>query len=368
VDLNPTTEQLDLADSAAAFLGKRFPTTAVREAEASDAGFSTALWSDLASLGWPALILPESGGGIVELAILAEVMGRFAVSSPLIAVSLAAWSILWAGTQEQQERLLPGIASGDQIAAVAVAEPGQHNEWAAPGLRGTWADGCWRLSGVKTLVPYAGSAGLLIASANLEGAGQCLLLLDPALDTVAMRRHKSFGGEPLYEVRLDGAVVTADDFLGPPGSAPGLLSRILDHAAALHVCYAVGLAEAALELTVNYARSREQFGRPIGAFQAVANRCADMRSSISACKYLALKAAAKLGGDSLDGTLDVSVAKAYANQHIRQVFVHAHQVHGAIGYSTEYDLQLYTRRAKAFELANGSSSFHRSRIATAIGL
>ena len=368
MDLNPTTEQRDLADSAAAFLARRCPATAVREAEASAEGFSAALWNEMSDLGWPAIALPGAGGGIVELAILAEVMGQFAVPSPLIPAALVAWSILWGGSERQRDGLLPGLASGERIATIALAEPGQHDEWAAPKVRGTWTDGHWTLTGVKTLVPFAGSAHMLIVSADLHGAGRSLVIIDPVLDTIAVRRQKVFGGEPLYEVHFDGTVVSADNLLGPPGSAPGLVSRILDHAAALQVCYAVGLAETALKLSVRHARTREQFGRPIGTFQAVANRCADMRTSITACRYLALKAAAKLADNSLDGTLEVSVAKAYANQQIRQVFMHAHQVHGAIGYSMEYDLQLYTRRAKAFELANGSTSFHRSRVATAIGL
>lgn len=371
MDLTPTTEQKALADSAAAFLARACPPSAVREAEASAVGFSAALWRQMAGLGWPGIALPEAkdgaGAGVVELAILAETMGRFAVSSPLLPATLAAWSILWAGSDQQQASLLPALASGEVIATVALAEPDQRNEWAPPGLRGHGGAGHWTLAGTKTLVPFAGSAQQMVALADLEGAGQSLVVIDLGRDPVRMRRNRSLGGDPLYEVGLDGVPVAAEDVLGPSGEAGQVVARILNHAALLQVCYAVGLSEAALELSVRHVGTRQQFGKPIGAFQAVAHRCADMRTSIDACRYLALKAAAKLASSG-DAPLEVSVAKAYANEEIRQVFLHAHQVHGAMGYSREYDLQLFTRRAKAFELTCGSTSFHRSRVASEIGL
>lgn len=367
MDLNPTAEQRDLAESATAFLARHCPPALVREAEASEDGFSAALWNEMAVLGWPGIALPGSGGGVVELAMLAEVMGRFAATGPLLSGALAGWAISWGGTDTQRDSLLPGLAAGERIATVAFAEPGQRHEWGAPALRGTPGTGAWILTGVKALVPFAASAKLLVVSVDLEGAGHSLVVIDPAAARISMRRHQAIGGEPLYEVSFDGTEIAADDVVGEPGSGADLIARLLDHATVLQACYAVGLAEAALDLAVRHAGAREQFGKPIGAFQAVANRCADMRTSITACRYLALKAATRLASGR-DAALEVSVAKAYANQEIRQAFLHAHQVHGAIGYSMEYDLQLFSRRAKAFELAYGSTSFHRSRVAAAIGL
>jgi alkylation response protein AidB-like acyl-CoA dehydrogenase len=133
------------------------------------------------------------------------------------------------------------------------------------------------------------------------------------------------------------------------------------------LAYAVGAAERALEMTVQHARDREPFGRPIGSFQAVAHRCVDMRTDVDACRYLAYQAAWRLdrGGDP---DLEVGAAKSYGNEALRRVFTHAHQVHGAIGFSTEHDLHLFTRRAKAFELTYGSAALHRERMARAMGL
>jgi alkylation response protein AidB-like acyl-CoA dehydrogenase len=139
------------------------------------------------------------------------------------------------------------------------------------------------------------------------------------------------------------------------------------HAAVGALAYAVGAAERALELTVEHAKTRVQFGRPIGSFQAVAHRCADMRSEIDAVRYLVYQAAWSLASGR-PSALEAGAAKAYGNEALRRVFMHAHQVHGAIGFSTEHDLQLFTRRAKAVELSWGGAASHRERVAQAMGL
>jgi alkylation response protein AidB-like acyl-CoA dehydrogenase len=146
-----------------------------------------------------------------------------------------------------------------------------------------------------------------------------------------------------------------------------VLDRALDHAAVASLAYITGAAERALEMTVAHAKTREQFGRPIGAFQAVAHRCVDMRTDIDACHFLAYQAAWALdGGRAAD--LEVGAAKAYGNDALRRIFMHAHQVHGAVGFSTEHDLQLLSRCAKAFELTYGGTARQRDRVAVAMGL
>jgi alkylation response protein AidB-like acyl-CoA dehydrogenase len=270
-------------------------------------------WETIAGAGWPALALPE-------LTIVCEQLGRGPVRSPLIASSTAARVIDAYGTDRQREHWLPRLASGDAIGTVAPSD---------------------------TLVPWAAHADVIA----VRTADRLALVED-----ATVRPHDALGDEPLAQITWQHA----------EPMQPGTLDRALDHAMVASLGFAVGVAEGALALTVQHARDRHQFGRPIGSFQAVAHRCADMRADIDACRYLAYQAAWAFERESSE--LPVAAAKAYANEALRRVFLHAHQVHGAIGFSTEHPLHRYTTRLKAFELTYGSTAHHRERIARAMGL
>lgn len=372
MDLTFTDEQRLLSESARHFMEQVCPTALVREVEASESGFSADLWAKLCELGYPAIALPEAygggGGTILDLAILAEEMGRVAFPSPLLtSVALGALPLIWAGTEDQRKRWLPGLVKGEAIATMALVEQGGGNEWSEVRLAGRKQGANWRLSGVKILVPFGANAHLLMVAAALEGRGLSLIALERTAAGVKRERHRAIGGDPLYTVSFENVAVTPAQVLDSGGDARAVLNRGLDHAAVLHAAYAVGLSERALALAIAHVSTREQFGRPIGSFQAVAHRCSDMRIDIDACRFLGLQAAWRLdqGGPA---DLDVAAAKAYINDAVRRVFVNAHQVHGAIGFSAEYDLQLFTRRAKAFELSFGGTAFHHERVAKGIGL
>ena len=372
MDLTLSDEHRSMAEAARRFAEEVCPTTVVREVEASPSGFSAPLWAKLCELGYPGIVLPESYGGsglgILDMAIVAEELGRVAFPSPLLtSIPLGALPLLWAGTEDLRKRWLPGLAKGDVIATMALVEQGGGDEWSEVRLAGRRQGGNWTLSGTKILVPYAAQAHLMLVAAALEGLGLSLVALEPAAAGPTCTRHRAIGGDPLYTVVFDNVTVAPAQVLDTSGGARDVLNRALDHAAILNAAYAVGLSERALALAVAHVSTREQFGRPIGSFQAVAHRCSDMRIDIDACRFLALQAAWRLDqGAAAD--LDVAAAKAYINDAVRRVFTNAHQVHGAIGFSTEYDLQLFTRRAKAFELSFGSTAFHQERVAKAIGL
>jgi alkylation response protein AidB-like acyl-CoA dehydrogenase len=372
MDLTLTDEQRLLAESARHFAEQVCPSSIVRELEASASGFSAELWSKMCELGYPAMVVPEKYGGsgalILDLAIVAEELGRVAFPSPLLtSVPLGALPIAWSGTELQREQWLPGLSKGDLIATMALVEPGGGNEWSSVRAAANRMTVNWRLSAEKILVPYAANANLILVPATLEGSGLCLLVLERNLPGIKLERHRSLGGDPLYSVSFDRVTFTPAAQLGIDLDTRALLNRALDHAAVLDAAYAVGLSERALLLAVSHASTREQFGRPIGAFQAVAHRCSDMRIDIDACRVLTFQAAWKLDQDG-DAGLEVATAKAYINDAVRRVFVNAHQVHGAMGYSSEHDLQLFTRRAKAFELSLGSTAMHHERVARGIGL
>jgi len=250
---------------------------------------------------------------------------------------------------------------------LALLAPDTRDEWSATGLTGRRAGDGWMIDGRVTLVPFAAAADLLLLAVDLEDAGLSLVLVGGDTPEVSTRRLAATGGDPLYALTVTGLAVGDDAVVGPLGGARPLVDRALDHAAVATLAFLVGAAERALGLTVEHARGREQFGRPIGSFQAVAHRCADMRTDIDACRFLAYRAAWALD-HQVEVELAVGAAKAYGNDALRRVFQHAHQVHGAVGFSTEHDLHLFTRRAKAFELTYGGTARHRERVAGAMGL
>ena len=236
----------------------------------------------------------------------------------------------------------------EAVITLAVLTPGAPHEWTAPTIAGGDA-----LTGTFLLVPYAAGADVIVAVTNSG-----LVAIEASADGVVLTRNDAIGGDPIY--RLDCKAV-------PARPVDGSIAVVLDHLAVTTLAYTVGVAETALSLAVQHAKDRHQFGRPIGTFQAIAHRCADMRAEVDACRLLAFRAAWALDRDH-DRELSVTSALAYANDALRRVAMHAHQVHGAIGFSTEHDLHLFTRRIKAYELTYGSTALHQERLAAAIGL
>jgi alkylation response protein AidB-like acyl-CoA dehydrogenase len=353
VELTLSPEQRLLVESARGLLARACPTAHVRAMESDRVGYDPGTWRELARLGWTGLVVAEDLGGggrpFLDAVLLLEEMGRVLLPSPFLVSAILAPVLLAA---YGDRRWLPRIASGEAVVTLALVEPDWRDEW---GQVATVFE-AGRVTGTKSFVPFAAAADLVLVATR--GDELVAVLRRPE---VTCTRQQTLAGDHQYEVRFDR---TPGDFLS---TADPVLERARLHAAVGSLAYAVGAAERALEMTVEHAQMRVQFGRPIGSFQAVAHRCADMRSEIDAVRYLVYQAAWCLdAGRSAE--LEVGAAKAYGNEALRRVFMHAHQVHGAIGFSTEYDLQLFTRRAKAIELAWGSTAAHRERIARAMGL
>lgn len=366
MDLSLSETQEMLAQTAAAFVARECPRDRVRQLEASDNLHDPTLWRAMADLGWCALPLPgEHGGldqGLLEMAVLAEQLGRGPLPSPLLTSTvLAALPIAWAGTDDQRGRFLPALASGELIGTLALIEPGMADAWSESTVAGAH-----RLSATLLVVPWANVAGLYVVATSSG-----LWLVEPVAANVQVARHDAFAGDPLYAVTFVDAPAEPLGGIEHPAGRDVLL-RALDGGAIAHLAYAVGAAECALDLTLRHATDREQFGRPIGAFQAVAHRCVEMRADIDACRYLAFQAAWALDRDrdaqGSDTALPVSAALTFAGDAMRRVFLNAHQVHGAIGFSTEHDLHLLTRRLKAFEVMYAGAARHRDELANAMGL
>ena len=331
MDLFPSPEQELLTATASDFAARSVDPQAVRSLEAGEPGHDRDHWATMVELGWTEL-------DPVELALVAERLGRAVLPSPLPVTGALRGA-------------LPDLAAQlppDAVLTLAALTPGSLHEWAAAAIPGGDT-----LTHSFVLVPFAASAGVVVV-ATTSG----LAAFDPSGPGVVLTRHDAIGGDPLY--RVDCTAV-------PMSPVAGTIDAALDHLAVCGLAYAVGAAEGALALAVQHAKDRQQFGRPIGAFQAVAHRCADARAEVDACRTLALRAAWALDrGD--DREFAVASALAYANDALRRVAMHAHQVHGAIGFSTEHDLHLFTRRIKAYELTYGSTARHQERLASAIGL
>ncbi len=355
MDLTPTPEQELLAESARAWVARACPIERVRDLELGGA-HDRRLFEEIAGLGWCGLPIPANAGGegagMLEFALVAEALGQGSVPTPLLSsVTLAALPLAWAGGATAP--VARALARGQRIGTLALLEPGMRDEWSPATMPGP------PLRGTKLLVPWATAADVLIV-ATTSG----LHVLDAVAPGVRVTPHRTLGGDPLAMVEFDGARANALEV----DDSDALLRRALDHAAVSHLAYAVGIAAGMLELAVEHARDRHQFGRPIGSFQAVAHRCADMRADVDACRFLAYQAAWALDRRGEDGRVEIAAALAYSKDALRRIARHAHQMHGAVGFSTEHDLHLFSRRAKAFELTWGTASHHRERLATAMGL
>jgi alkylation response protein AidB-like acyl-CoA dehydrogenase len=365
VDLTLDDDQQLLAASARQLFERTYTTESARVAEDSPEGYSLELWTRARELGWPGIALPEAAGGagygMVELVVLAEELGRGAATLPLLSSYAATLPLLWAGPDALRERWLGRLAGGEAVAALAVEDPRAEGP-----LRTSPAGRGWTLSGTKLAVRFGEAADLLVVRADLDGTPM-LLAVPRDASGVTCSRHDTFAPDPLAAVTFDGTVVTTDDVVG---DGP-VLERAGAHQAVVDTAYAVGLAGGALKLAVDHASNREQFGRPIGVNQAVSHQCVDMRVEIDAMRVLSLQAAWRLDrfdDDPGGASRAVALANAYARDVLPGIFARAHQVHGAIGFTMEYDLQLYTRRAKAYELTGGGAAQHREQVARALGL
>ena len=364
MDFAFSSDQQLLKNAARSFLDEHAKSATVRLLWDDPRGESESLWKDMAQLGWLGLSLPESFGGsglgMVETAIVLEELGRAALPTPYWPTVLAASAIGESGTDAQKNRWLAAIATGDARATIAFLDGElDWNPDATTTRAEKTADG-WRLTGVKRWVAWAHVANVLIVPARTS-EGLTLFVVDPSAAglTLAPVQGMDFGTRWTH-VTLDG--VRATETLGAPGAAAPVLEALLRRGAIGAAAEMLGAARRCLDMAVEYAKVREQFGQPIGSFQAIRHKCADMllevENSYSAVYYAAW--ASDAGAEDAD--VAASIAKAYVGDAARKVCSEAIQVHGGIGFTWEYDLHLYFKRAKALETMYGDADHHRELI------
>jgi alkylation response protein AidB-like acyl-CoA dehydrogenase len=354
-------DQRALRDEARRFLEREASISYAREMMEDERGFRDDVWRKMADLGWVGLPFPEETGGLgqgyVALAIVLSEMGRVVLPGPYFStVVLAGHAILEAGTERQRKELLPGIAAGELIATLAYAERAGYGAPAALTCEARADGDGFRLFGEKRMVPDAAVADrVVVAARGPDGPGLFLVELDGAEVAPVQSMDQT---RKVADLRLDGA---AAERLGDSDDDP--IWRVLDRAAVGLAAEMLGGAERVLELSVEYAKQRVQFDRPIGSFQAVKHRAADMLLQVESLRSAVYYAAWAVERDHPDASLAASMAKAYASDAYRDVAASGIQIHGGIGFTWEADLHLYFKRAKASEAAFGDAIWHRERVA-----
>ena len=377
MDLSLNEEQELLQTSARDFLSANCPVTHVRAMEEDATGYSPALWRDIADLGWAGLMFPETYGGagygFVELCVLMEECGRALLPSPFhSAVLTFGLPILLGGSEAQKQRYLPAIASGHMLGTLALTEPSVSFDAAGVSVRAEARDGGYVINGTKLFVLNAHTADELLVAVRTrdEGGpedGVSLLLVPSDAAGVETTLLSTIASDRQCEVNFTNVEVGADALVGDLHRAWPILKQTIDHAAVAKCAEMVGIAQVAFDMSVDYAKNRVQFGRPIGSFQAIKHKCADMIIDVDGSRFITYRAAWMLQ-EGLDAAKEVSMAKAWTSDACRRVCAQAHQIHGGIGFTKEYDLQLYFRRAKNGEVCYGDADLHREVVAEEMGL
>ncbi len=375
LDWNETQELL--RKTARGFFARECPPARVKEIEKTEAGYAPELWSRMAGLGWLGLAVPEayggSGGTFMDVAALAEEMGRAAFPSPYLStVALCSHLVMSGGTEAQKQRLLPAIAQGRRVLALALTEEDASYRPEYVLLRAVRSGGGYVLNGAKLFVLDGNVADELLVvartrAATSPGDGLSVFLVEAQAPGVKRIRLQSFGGEAQAEVQLRDVRVTKDALLGELHKGWPLAGQGLQRASIALCAQMAGGAQQALELAVDYAKKRVQFGRPIGSFQAIQHKCADMVTDVDILRYLTYYAAWKIS-DGLPAALEVAQAKAWASDAYRRVAREAHQIFAGIAFVDNHDLQLYFRRAKAGEVLFGDAAHHLELVADALNL
>jgi alkylation response protein AidB-like acyl-CoA dehydrogenase len=371
MDFDLTETQQLFKRSARELFAQECPPALVREMIERGTPYSDALWQKLVDQGWTGLIFAEelggTGLGMVEMAIAFEEMGYALVPGAYLSTVALAGPLVESGcTSEYRERLLSAICEGRVKATVAHLE--ESALWDLDGVRlqATEGEGGLVLNGKKLFVPDAGVADVIITSVR-AGADLALAFVSPGAPGVTVRIMPGMDcSRQLYEVEYNDATVGLDDVIGDKEAARRAIEHGLDVAALALSAEMVGVMQWVLDASVEYAKTRKQFGKPIGQFQAVQHHCANMLLMTESARSAVYYAAWVMGNDPEQAPLAVSMAKAYASDACREVGNLGIQVHGGIGFTWDENIHFYYKRAKAGELMFGDASYHRERIARLI--
>ncbi len=368
MDFSLNEQQEMLQTMARGFLEAEWPEKILRAMAADEKGYNPDLWRKMAGMNLMGLSLPEEHGGVgdfLDLAVVLEEMGRACFLTPFFTtVVLGAGAIMAAGSEEQKKRYLPGIAAGDTIVTLAIDE--ETRRYAADAVRTraeSYGNG-FKLNGRKVLVPDAHVANYVGCIARTGEGNNAIapFIVDINKDGINIEPHKTISGEKLCTVEFTNVEVGIEDVLGELNQGWPAIERIIERATVARCAEMVGIARQVLKITLDYAKERMAFGHPIGAFQAIQHRCADMFVDTEGAWMASYQAAWRLS-QGLPAVKEVAVAKSWVGQACQRVCASAHQVHGAIGFTQDHILHFYTRKAAAGELFYGNTDYHLEKLA-----
>jgi len=372
-------EQELLRSTARKFFDNECPSTMVRALMEDSSGMTPELWKKLAEQGWLGLIAPEEHGGmalgIVDLVVLLEEMGRAVVPGPFFStVLLGGLALLEAGNDAQKKAWLPKICSGEARATLAWMEPSAEMGAAGITLPAAAKGSGFTLNGTKLFVHDAHTADVIVVAARTASGqnpedGISLFLVPTGTPGLAVTLLPTMDQtRKLCEVTLTNVALGGDAIMGALGAGGKALARVIDRATVGLCAEMCGGAQKVLDMTVEYAKIRHAFGRPIGSYQGVKHRAADMLVDVENSKSITYYAAWAMDEGVPEGPLAVSMAKAYVSDAYRRVSGAGIQLHGGIGFTWEHDLHLYFKRAKGSEFTFGDATWHRERVAQLVNL
>jgi alkylation response protein AidB-like acyl-CoA dehydrogenase len=369
MDLGLSEEQELLKNAARDFLEKECPETLVREMEDDEKGYSPDLWKKMAEQGWHGLLVPDNYGGAgfgyLDLIVLIEEFGRALVPGPFISTVVGGTlPLLEGGSEDQKAKYLPQIASGNAIWTLAFTEPSARFDAEGISLEVKEDGGDVVLNGTKLFIRDANVADFFTVVGRKAGTkgedGIQLVIVDAKASGISQTQLKTIAADKQAEVKFENVRVPKENVIAGGWAT---FEKIRRKATVIECAYLVGLAQMDFEISVQYAKDRIQFGRPIGSFQAIQHKAADMVTDVDGARFIMYRAAWSVDQDEADADMNVHMAKAWCSEATRRVVAHGQQIHGGIGFTKDYKVQLYFRRQKAAELAWGDADYHRELVA-----
>jgi alkylation response protein AidB-like acyl-CoA dehydrogenase len=375
MNLELSETQKSLQTTARSFLESECPWTVVRDLHDSESGYSPEMWRKMAELGWTGLMLPEkyggAGGSFMDLVVLLEEMGRALLPSPFVSTALlGAQALLLAGTDKQRDSFLPQISKGQLITALALLEANPDYKATSINTRAEPAGDDYIIQGTKLFVRDAHIADYLICVAKTDLKAKpknaiSLFLVKRDSPGIVCTKLNTTAHDRQCEVVFNKVRVPKGQLLGKLNNGWDTVERVLQYATLAECAEMLGLGQKVLDMSVQYAKDRVQFGRPIGSFQAIQHKCADMAVYVDGCRWMTWYTVWELE-QGLPCALDISRTKVWASEAVQRIVRGGQQIYGGVGFTLEYPMHLYFRRAKSSEVIYGNPDSHRRIIADAL--
>jgi alkylation response protein AidB-like acyl-CoA dehydrogenase len=365
LDFGLNEQQEMMQTLARDFLTAEYTDKVLKAMVKDELGYTPELWKKMAETNLLGLSLPEKYGGVggfLDLAVVLEEMGRVCFLGPYFStLVLGASLIMETGSDEQKQQYLPRIAEGKNLVTLALNETSDNYTADDIKFKAVAKGESYILNGTKIFVSDAKAANYVIVAARTE-KGVTLFIVDINTSGITVKPYQTVAGDKQGEVIFKDVKVSAKDILGEVNKGWGYIEKVLRKANVARCAEMVGLAEQALKLTLDYAKERIAFGHPIGAFQSIQHRCADMKMDVDGARFITYQSAWKIN-EGIDTEKDVAMAKAFVSQACKRVMHSAHQVHGAIGFTEDHILHYYTKRARAYEFSFGGADTQLAKIA-----